>query len=211
MFTFVTKPKWVRKLYGNCTWEIKSSDKVLYLTFDDGPVPGYTEPALDILDKYNAKATFFCIGKNAQENPGLLNRITSAGHSLGNHTYSHFDGWKTKNELYFADITKARDHLDSSLFRPPFGHITARMTRKLSASPYNLKVILWDVLSADFDPATSPEKCLQNVVNNAKPGSIVLFHDTAAASANLLHTLPAVLKHFSGLGYLFQPLAQECI
>jgi peptidoglycan/xylan/chitin deacetylase (PgdA/CDA1 family) len=205
MLYFVKKPKWVRRFYGDCIWEI-DAEKTLYLTFDDGPDPGETPFVLEQLEKYNAKATFFCIGRNVIAQPEVYHQVIAAGHSVGNHTHSHIDGWKTGNKKYFADILQAADVIGSSLFRPPFGHITWNQVKSLKSKVSNLKTILWDVLSADFDEATSKEKCLYNVLATAKAGSIVLFHDSAIASKNMRYALPRVLEHFSGQGYQFKAI-----
>ena len=206
MFYFVKKPKWMRRFYGDCIWEMNTTDKVLYLTFDDGPDPEETPFVIEQLKKYNAKGTFFCIGQNDISHPGLYQQLINEGHSVGNHSHSHIDGWKTNNKKYFSDIDDASKVIKSNLFRPPFGHITWNQVRHLKNQEHKLKTILWNVLSADFDENTPKEKCLSNVLDNAKAGSIVLFHDHTVASKNLRYALPKVLNHFSELGFQFKAI-----
>jgi peptidoglycan/xylan/chitin deacetylase (PgdA/CDA1 family) len=178
--------------------------KVLYLTFDDGPHPVETPYVLDQLEQYDAKASFFCIGKNVELHPGLYQEVIDKGHSVGNHGYAHIDGWKTSNKKYFSDVAQAAQIIKTPLFRPPFGHITWNQVNHLKKEGFGLRTILWNVLSADFDENTPVEKCLYNVTSNAQPGSIVLFHDSDAASRNMRYALPRVLEHFSEQGYRFE-------
>ena len=159
MLYFVKKPKWVRKFYGDCIWEIDTAEKKLYLSFDDGPDPTETPFVLDALKQYDAKATFFCLGQNVMEHTALYERIKSEGHSTGNHSFSHLDGWRTGNEKYFNDIAHAAKFIQSNIFRPPYGHITWKQVNRLTKDQ-QLKTVLWNVLSADFDEKTSTEKCL---------------------------------------------------
>jgi peptidoglycan-N-acetylglucosamine deacetylase len=203
MFYFVKKPRWLRSFYGDCLWEINTSEKILYLTFDDGPHPAETPFVLDQLKKFNAKATFFCIGENVVAHPQLYQQILDEGHAVGNHTHSHIDGWKIRNKKYFADIAQAAGVMKTDLFRPPFGHITWKQVRALKNSDHKMRTVLWSVLSADFDEATPEEKCLDNVLRHARPGSIVLFHDSVIASKNMRYALPKVLEHYSRQGYAF--------
>jgi peptidoglycan/xylan/chitin deacetylase (PgdA/CDA1 family) len=206
MFYFVKKPKWLRRFYGDCLWEVDTSAKELYLTFDAGPHPEETPFVLDELKKYNAKATFFCIGENVVAHPQMLQRIVQEGHSIGNHTQSHIDGWKTRNKKYYADIQQAAQVINTRLFRPPFGHITWNQVKALQRSDANLKTVLWCVLCADFDEATPHERCLENVIASARPGSIILFHDSDIASRNMRYSLPRVLDHFTQQGYSFKAI-----
>ena len=206
MIYFVKKPNWVRKFYGDCTWEVSTKEKVLYLTFDDGPDPDQTPFVLEQLEKFNAKATFFCLGKNVIAHPAVFATVINRGHVVGNHSFSHLDGWKTSNKKYFSDIAEAARYITTPLFRPPFGHITWRQVNELKSEGYKLKTVLWDVLSADFDENTSGEKCLLNVTEHARPGSIILFHDSGIASRNMRYALPRVLEHYSNEGYRFEGL-----
>jgi len=207
MFYLVRTPWWLRRIYSSLIWRMPVGiQKVLYLTFDDGPHPVATPFVLDQLQKYNARATFFCIGKNVQEYPQLYSRVLMDGHRTGNHTQNHLNGWKTDETTYLQNIRDAARHIDSDLFRPPYGRIRFRQAALLKGAPFFYKVIMWDVLSADFDVALSAEQCADSVKRYGRPGSIVVFHDSEKAFDRLRDALPAVLDHFSRLGYRF-----ECI
>lgn len=196
-------------MYPGCVWDIPAQDNGLYLTFDDGPHPEATPFVLDQLKKYNAKATFFCIGKNVVEYPDIYKRILVEGHRVGNHSFNHLNGWKVEDEKYLADIMHARKFIDSDIFRPPYGRITKFQNRLLtdSSSPTQkqlFKIIMWNVLSADFDLSVTPEQCASNVIRNAKRGSIIVFHDSQKAFSKLRYALPEVLKYFAGNNYKFE-------
>lgn len=209
MFYFVKTPWYLKKLYSNLMWDVPSADKkdkVMYLTFDDGPHPEATVFVLEQLKKYNAAGTFFCIGKNVMEHPDLYARLLSEGHVTANHTFNHLNGWQVSDEDYFQDIIAARKYIDSSLFRPPYGRITRFQAKHLLKSGLQLKVVMWDVVSGDFDTTITPEACSANVVRNAGPGSIVVFHDSEKAFPNLRAALPATLEHFSVMGYRFEAI-----
>ncbi|HMI77743.1 MAG TPA: polysaccharide deacetylase family protein [Ferruginibacter sp.] len=206
MFYFVKTPKWVRKLYGAGIWQMADNPKAIYLTFDDGPHPEVTPFVLDELKKYGAKASFFCVGRNVLENPAIYKRIIDEGHSVGNHTYNHLDGWKTDSAAYLADIEKARAYINSDLFRPPYGRITRTQQRNISASIPPFNIIMWTVLSGDFDMQLSPEQCCKNVIKNTQSGSVVVFHDSEKANERIRYALPLVLKHFSERGFLFEKI-----
>jgi peptidoglycan-N-acetylglucosamine deacetylase len=180
--------------------------KILYLTFDDGPHPVATPFVLDQLRKYDAHATFFCIGKNVQGYPQLYSRVLMDGHRTGNHTQNHLNGWKTDDTAYLQNVRDAAQHIDTDLFRPPYGRIRFRQAALLRGAPFFYKVIMWDVLSADFDVALSAEQCADSVKRNGRPGSIVVFHDSEKAFDRLREALPAVLDHFSRLGYRFESI-----
>ena len=203
MLYLIKTPWWLKKLWTGCIWNIKTDKKILYLTFDDGPHPLATPFVLEQLKKYNAKATFFCIGKNVKEHFHLYKNVVDDGHKPGNHTYDHLNGWKEKDKFYLDNIFKAKQIIDSNLFRPPYGRITRFQLNQLSAAKYKLITIMWDVLSGDFDKNVSPENCFLNVVRNAKPGSIVLFHDSEKSFSKLSYALPKVLDYFSKRGYEF--------
>lgn len=177
-------------------WELPSSDEV-YLTFDDGPTPEVTEWVLSQLDKFGAKATFFCLGKNAEQNPELKDMIVEQGHRLGNHTYSHQKGWEMSLERYIEDVEFANQILHTDLFRPPYGRITPSQASRLSQH-YN--IIMWDVLSRDYSNLVSPRTCLKNVVKHVKGGSIVVFHDSLKSYRNLRYVLPRTLEHLAAEG-----------
>lgn len=205
MLYLINTPWWLRKAYGGCTWHLPTKEKILYLTFDDGPHPEATTFVLDTLSRYHAKATFFCIGKNVVEQPILYSRILDEGHRVGNHTHNHLNGWKVDNDTYFKNITEARKHIDSDLFRPPYGRISPFQI-KLIKEKLQMEIIMWSVLSGDFDPAINEEKCLRNVVQHGAPGKMVVFHDSAKALQKLTYCLPRVLQHFSEKGYRFESI-----
>ncbi len=202
----VRTPSWLRKLYKSCTWQMPDNEKIIYLTFDDGPHPLVTDFVLGELEKYGAKATFFCIGENVQKYPEVYKRILLQGHSVGNHTQHHLNGWKTDDRQYLGDIEEARNWIDSSLFRPPYGRITHFQLKLLAKQGYQLQPIMWTVLSGDFDQKISDERCLNNVIKNAGNGAIVVFHDSDKAADRLRFALPKVLAHFAKEGYRFEKI-----
>ncbi len=211
MFYLVKAPWLLKKFYPECIWNINTDEKILYLTFDDGPHPQATPYVLEQLKKYNARATFFCIGKNAKEYFDVYKQMLSDGHKPGNHTYNHLNGWKTRDKEYLEDITKTTKIIDSNLFRPPYGKITKFQLKALRSEKLNLKTIMWDVLSGDFDTSIKPENCYLNVINNAKSGSIVVFHDSVKALPNLQFTLPKVLEYFSEKGFQFKIISLDVL
>ena len=205
---FIKTPRILKQLFAKYTWSFSSNKKAIYLTFDDGPIPEVTEFVLDQLQQFNAKATFFCIGDNIRKHPSVFSRIISEGHSVGNHTFNHLNGWKSNNATYYENIDKCENLLSNKktkLFRPPYGKIKNSQAKQLIANGY--KIIMWDVLSADFDITISKEKCLQNVLNNTQNGSIVVFHDSIKASDKLYYTLPILLQEFSEKGYEFKVIS----
>ncbi len=206
MLYLVKTPWWLKKLYPSCTWNFPAEDKKLYLTFDDGPHPEVTPFVLEELAKYNAKATFFCVGENVVAYPDIYKRILQEGHSTGNHTFTHLNGWKVKDEEYFADIIEAGKYIDSGLFRPPYGKVSRFQLKHIQSAGLNLKVIMWAVLSGDFDEAVSPEQCLKNVVKNTKAGDIVIFHDSDKARAKITYALPGVLEQFRAQEFVFEKI-----
>ncbi len=205
---FVKAPWWLKKFYSDCIWHIPTTEKILYLTFDDGPHEEATPFVLDMLHQYQAKATFFCIGKNVVEHPGLYERILAEGHRTGNHSYSHLNGWQVSSEEYIQDIIKARGYIDSTLFRPPYGRVSSfqrkLLTRKGAANGVAFKIIMWDVLSGDFDLKITADQCAKNVINNAKSGSIITFHDSKKALPRMKEALIRTLEHFSAQAYQFE-------
>ena len=207
MFYFVKTPVWLKKLYNNYVWDIKTTEKQLYLSFDDGPHPDVTPFVLDTLKKYNATATFFCIGKNVNAFPTIYQRILNEGHAVGNHTNNHLNGWKTQDEIYLDNILLADKTMQSLWFRPPYGRITRSQFKKLHAAKKDVKVIMWDVLSGDFDLRISKEKCLKNVLKHSVSGSIIVFHDSEKANERMSYALPEALKYFSEKGYVFKKIA----
>jgi peptidoglycan/xylan/chitin deacetylase (PgdA/CDA1 family) len=204
---FLSTPDILKKLFPrHAVWEIKTLKKAIYLTFDDGPIPDVTDWVVNILEKYQAKATFFCLGKNVNNNPALYKMLMDAGHSIGNHSYSHPNGWKTNTKNYIEDVEQCTCLASSSLFRPPYGKIKPSQFRLLKRKYI---FIMWGVLSGDFDPLLDKEKCLKNILKNTANGSIVVFHDNLKAKEKLQYVLPKFLEHFTNLGYSFLPLSAE--
>lgn len=189
-------PKFIRRLFPELNWYFEQQDSV-FLTFDDGPHPIVTPWVLDQLDKYGAKATFFCIGKNAELYPEIVERIRSSGHSLGNHTYSHTKTLGQSCELYVEDVDLANQSIGATLFRPPYGRIGRSQIRRLSS---RYKIVMWDILSRDYSSVISPERCVREVVPHLRGGSIIVFHDSIKASRNLYHALPIVLQAIAERG-----------
>lgn len=188
-------------MYPSLTWRIKEPGKTVYLTFDDGPHSTATDFVLDQLKQYNAKASFFCIGKNVAAHPSIYQRIIDEGHSVGNHTYNHTNGWKVKDDVYLKDISDASALIKSNLFRPPYGRIKRSQIKKLQTADSGLQTIMWDVLSGDFDTDLTGEACLGYVLSHTKPGSIIVFHDSEKAWERMRFALPKVLEHFNKEGY----------
>lgn len=211
----VKTPKIVQNIFRSFIWNIDTDNKEIYLTFDDGPIPEITPWVLNTLSKYKAKATFFCIGKNIKNHPAIFEKIIEEGHSIGNHTFNHLNGWRTTNKKYMKNIEKAEISLRSSvfglhsepsskLFRPPYGRIKPSQAKKIIAKGY--KIIMWNVLSGDFDQKLTKEDCYQNVIKNMNNGSIIVFHDSEKAFKNLEYTLPKVLEHCTKNGFVFKAL-----
>lgn len=196
-------PRFVMKFFKNFTWHGNRSEKIIHLTFDDGPTPEITEKVLDILDTFNAKATFFCLGRNVDRHPELYELILQRGHSVGNHTYSHLKGWKTSLKTYIQDAHLARQFIDSNIFRPPYGRIKSSQARYLGKE---FKMIMWDVLTHDYNQRLPRKMCLRNAIRNTRNGSIVVFHDSVKASENLFYVLPLFLKHFTAEGFKFEKI-----
>ena len=186
------------------TWSLPNDQKEIFLTFDDGPHPIITPYVLKWLKEYDAKATFFCIGKNVKQYNDVYHQIIEDGHEVGNHTYNHVNGWKTNDITYLKDVMQAKEDIKSNIFRPPYGRIKRSQIKELSPV---FNIIMWDVLSGDFDVHLSPEKCLQNVVNNVSMGSIVVFHDSKKAFTRLEYALPKVLEFFHKKGYRMKAIS----
>lgn len=197
-------PSFVPHLYPERIWAFSRTSNSVYLTFDDGPIPEVTPWVLDELKKHKAKATFFCIGENVAKHPEILKRIIAEGHTVGNHTYNHLNGWKTDTSKYIEDVLKCEKSLNTNsgldayqgsklLFRPPYGRIKSSQAKLLQNKGY--KIVMWDIISYDFDASISEEECLQNVLGKIRPGSIVVFHDSLKAEKNLRYVLPKVLEY----------------
>ncbi|HQV87136.1 MAG TPA: polysaccharide deacetylase family protein [Chitinophagaceae bacterium] len=206
---FVKTPWWLKQLYSSRIWSIDTNEKKIYLTFDDGPHPTITPFVLGELKKYGAKATFFCIGKNVVSYPGVYQQILDEGHRTGNHTQNHLNGWQTVNDIYFSDIEEATLYINSDLFRPPYGRIRSSQAKYIrrAMDKETAKIVMWDVLSGDFDKSTTPEQCLKNVVEKTNDGSVIVFHDSVKAWEKLSYTLPRILEHFSRKGFTFSAIS----
>ncbi|MEA3317074.1 MAG: polysaccharide deacetylase family protein [Bacteroidota bacterium] len=190
----------VSRIFPDIIWNIKEAEKKLYLTFDDGPTPEITEWVLNLLEQYNAKASFFCIGKNVEKYPELFKKIKEQEHSVGNHSYSHINAWISPNKKYFNDIERANILIESELFRPPYGKIKPSQIKHLKEK---YQIYVWDVLSKDYKQSLLPKNCYKRVLNLTKAGSVIVFHDTVKAKTNLQYTLPLVLKYYSNKGFEF--------
>lgn len=201
----VKTPKVIQKLFPNFVWSLPTDERVLYLTFDDGPIPDITPWVLDQLAAFNARATFFCVGQNISRHPEIFQQLLDGGHAVGNHTNSHLDGWATDNLPYFHDVRHCAHLVNSEFFRPPYGHLRQRQAQFLQR---HYQIIMWDVLSGDFDASISPEQCLKNTTQNAEAGSIIVFHDSIKAKDNLRYALPRTLKYFTEQGFRFETIAE---
>ena len=206
----VTTPKILRLFYPSFLWEMPKGEKRLYLTFDDGPHQTITPQVLEILKKFNAKATFFCIGNNVNKYKATFELIKKEGHAIGNHTFNHERGWKTKTSNYIKSVKEADALIQSPLFRPPHGRIKSsqiRAIKKLSIlAPQHLKIVAWTVISYDWDKSLSPEDCFNNVIKNTDDGSIIVFHDSEKAVDNMIPTLTKVLEYYTDKGFTFEKL-----
>ncbi len=209
----IKAPFWIRWIYPQLLWRMPAQKKVLYLTFDDGPHLTATHFVLDQLKVYQAKASFFCIGKNVLKHPEIYERILQEGHQVGNHTQHHLNGWENTELAYLQDVEASAEPIHSPLFRPPYGRIKRSAIPKIKAllnarflHKGSSKIVMWDVLSGDFDTHLSGEACFQNVVRHAGPGSIIVFHDSTKAWDRMSYALPKVLQHFSALEYQFETI-----
>jgi peptidoglycan/xylan/chitin deacetylase (PgdA/CDA1 family) len=199
----VRPPNFLRCIYPNAIWNLPSDSKVVYLTFDDGPTPEVTEEVLQILENYQAKATFFCIGKNIEQHPELFKLVQTKAHHIGSHTYSHLNGWKSKPTDYLNDYHKGRELAQSNLFRPPYGRL---LLKPLQIIQKQDKVIMWDILSKDYNESLTPETVLNNILRNIKPGAIIVFHDSEKAKKNVLAVLPQLLQNLKQQGYAMEAI-----
>lgn len=220
---FVKTPKIIQELFPNYVWGFKTNQKEIFLTFDDGPIPILTPWVLKILNQFNAKATFFCVGDNVKKHPDIFLEILKQNHRIGNHTFHHLNGWKTNTKEYIANVQMAEDSFakerlrikeapipsamatqNIKLFRPPYGKIKPKQAKALIKKGY--KLIMWSILSADFDKNTIKEKCLKNILNYTKKGNIIVFHDNKKAESNLRYALPKMLEFYTKKGYKFKAL-----
>ncbi|MBC7864570.1 MAG: polysaccharide deacetylase family protein [Bacteroidia bacterium] len=196
----VTPPYFARLFYPEATWRKNTDIKKIYLTFDDGPIPEITEWVLHFLESENIKATFFCVGNNVELNPTIFQKVKDAGHKCCNHTFNHMSGWKTPNKEYFDNIEICDKYYSNKLFRPPHGRITLSQYSTLKKK---YEIVFWDVISFDFDANTTPEKCLQNVTEHTRNGSVIVFHDSIKAKKNMQYALPLAVKFLKEQGYEF--------
>lgn len=216
MVKLVKMPGFVRWIFPKQIWAFSRSEKFIYLTFDDGPHETITPWVLDELKKFQAKATFFSVGDNVRKHPTVLKKIVNEGHSIGNHTFHHLKGSKTNSQGYIENVLKAREILENTisqeklisvqtgkpLFRPPYGRISRKQTKEVSAAGYS--IIMWDIISYDYDITVSPEECLKNVLNACKNGSIIVMHDSQKAERNLRYALPKILETLTERGFEFK-------
>jgi peptidoglycan/xylan/chitin deacetylase (PgdA/CDA1 family) len=198
----------MRALYSNFVWRKSTQEKVIYLTFDDGPIPEVTEFVLETLAQFDAKATFFCIGNNIEKHPDIFQKVIQEGHVVGNHTFNHLKGWATADDVYFDNIAQCKDEMANrgvatNLFRPPYGRIKRSQSKSVLL---DYQIVMWDVLSGDFSQNLSPKTVLEKTLKHTQAGSIVLFHDSIKANKNMSYSLPRFLEHFSEKGFRFETL-----
>ncbi|MFM7015516.1 MAG: polysaccharide deacetylase family protein [Bacteroidota bacterium] len=196
-------PSFLRWIYPGAVWNIPAHSKVVYLTFDDGPTPIITTTVLNLLAEYQAKGTFFCIGKNCEEHPDLFLEIVQKGHHIGSHTYSHLNGWKVSADEYLQDYSKGRELVGSNLFRPPYGRLLLKPLQSIQKQD---RVVMWDLLSKDYDVKMEPKTILKNIKKNLRPGSIIVFHDSQKAAKNLMAVLPPLLQYLKQEGYTMEAI-----
>jgi len=210
MKLWIKTHKTIKWLFPKYVWDIPNNKNKVYLTFDDGPIPEVTEFVLSELQKHKAKATFFCIGDNIRKNPGIFEKVIASGNAIGNHTFNHLKGWETETEKYVENVKQCEQQMNlhqvkTNLMRPPYGKIKRAQAKILRNSGY--KIIMWDIVSADFDAEVSPEACLRNVIKNVTSGSIIVFHDSLKAFPNMRYALPETLKFLSENGFRCEVLA----
>ena len=211
IFFWIKTPQIIKRLFINQVWDIPNKENKIYLTFDDGPTPEITEWVLRILKENNIKATFFCIGNNIEKHPEIFNKVVNDGHGIGNHTFNHKKGWKTTTTDYIQNVELCNSEINNlqsticNLFRPPYGKIKPSQSKKLRELGY--KIIMWDILTADFDGEISKEKCLENATQKVTAGSIVVFHDSVKAFVNLEYTLPRAIQILKEKGFVFDVIS----
>ncbi len=202
----VKTPPIVKTIFADFVWHIDTDIKEVYLTFDDGPIPGLTPWVLDVLADFNSKATFFCVGENVKKNRSIFDRIVREGHTIGNHTYNHLNGWNTENEVYLQNVAECDRYMETNLFRPPYGKMKPSQSSLIKSEK---TVVMWDVLSGDFDLSITKEKCLTNVIENYSQGSVIVFHDNIKAEEKLKYVLPSFLEHLAENGFVASNL--DCL
>ena len=209
MFYFIRNPFILRQWYKkSLLWKIPNAKDEVFLTFDDGPTPEVTPRILEILKEHQPKATFFCVGENVQKHPELFEQILSEGHNVGNHSFNHLNAWETDRKTYLENIKKASEWIPSKLFRPPYGKISPKLIKYLRKE---YKIIMWTVLSGDFDADVDPEQCFKNATAKTEAGDILVFHDNIKARANVLDALPRTLDYFKDLGIKVSALPDKSV
>ncbi len=202
----VKTPWWLKKLYPGCLWDMPVKEKTLYLSFDDGPHPAITPFVLQQLKKYNAKATFFCICENVSRYPGFFQQVIDDGHAVGNHSFSHINGWKTSVTDYINDITKAGVYINSPLFRPPYGRIKRSQLHRLKQGENKMTVVMWNILAGDWDISLDPAICFERVKRKVSEGDIIVLHESEKAWDRMSYSLPQLLEYFTGMGFCFSKI-----
>ncbi len=198
---FYSAPFWIRAIYPQgLIWGVPTKQREVFLTFDDGPVPEVTPLVLSILKKYNVKATFFCVGENVDKHPEVFDLLLKDGHAIGNHTYHHVKAWKTDINSYLSEVEQCNQLVKSNLFRPPHGQITRKISKILRKE---YRIIMWSALSGDYDKKLSKDQCLANAVNNTRPGSVIVFHDSMKARERMEYALPLYIEYCMKNGYTF--------
>lgn len=211
MIHFYRTPRALSLLFNDLRWKISTKEKEIFLTFDDGPIPGLTEYVVEQLHNYNANATFFCVGDNIRKNPRIFKMLAENGHGIGNHTYNHLKAWKVHNDTYLKNVFKCQDIINDTmgehevrLFRPPYGQVTRGLIKTLKK---DFEIVMWDVLAYDFSKKHTSQKSLHKTISSTGPGSIIVFHDNYKAEDKLKYMLPRFLGHFTDLGYKFRNLS----
>jgi peptidoglycan/xylan/chitin deacetylase (PgdA/CDA1 family) len=205
----VKTPWWLKKLYPGCVWDMPIKEKTLYLTFDDGPHPTITPFILEQLKKYDAKATFFCIGDNAAKYPDAFQQVIDEGHAVGNHSFHHINGWKNSGKDYLNDIKKAGEYIHSNLFRPPYGRIKRSQLNLLRHGENKMTVVMWNILAGDWDQSLDPALCFERVKRKVSDGDIIVFHDSEKAWVRMSYSLPKLLEYYTSKGYCFSKIDQS--
>lgn len=198
-----TVPSFIQKFFPQLLWRMPTTEKALYLTFDDGPEPSITPQVLELLAEYDAKVSFFCLGEQVEKHPYITKDIRAKGHTLANHGYMHLNGWKTGRQAYIDNALKGHELIHSKLYRPPYGRVTPGQLKSLQK---HFQLVMWDVFSGDYDHHLNIEKCVAQVIKNSQPGSIIVFHDNTQTAPRLLPILRQVLTHFTEEGYVFKAL-----
>lgn len=202
----VKTPELIKPIVSNLLWCVHTFEKEVFLTFDDGPTPEITEQVLGLLKNHNAKATFFCLGKNVEAHPSIFQNLKDEGHTVGNHTYDHPNGRKTKHYQYLKSVVKAEKVFNTAYFRPPYGQITRA---QVAALKNKYQIVMWDIITGDFDPKISEEKVIKNVLDNVRRGSVIVFHDSLKAAPRMLPALKVILQELEKRGYKFSALPQQ--